>query len=99
MSFASQTPHIMRMGCLTPGARLLWWELNYAWTSDDLKVCFPSQEALADSLGVSRSSIMRWLKELEWLGAVVKTREQRGNKYTLVDLTGPVTVSHDEELQ
>jgi hypothetical protein len=73
---------VMRSAELSPGARLLAWELSQ-WASDAEDVCVRSQIQLAADLGVHRNSVFRWIKELQAAGVV--TTESCGvmNAYTL----------------
>jgi biotin operon repressor len=74
---------VMRNSDLSIGARLLWWELNQ-WVSEDLNVCFPTQVTLAESLGVSRTSVIRWIQELRDNGLVKLVPRRYGNGYELL---------------
>jgi DNA-binding MarR family transcriptional regulator len=74
--------NVMHSADLSPGARLLWWELNQ-WIGHGIDACFPPQPKLAEVLGVSRSSIIRWAQELSNKGLLRVERQQRGNKYVL----------------
>ena len=74
---------VMHSADLSVGSRLLWWELNHSWIAHGVNACFPTQRALAKAIGVSRSSIIRWLQELVDKGLLTTERQQRGNKYTL----------------
>jgi len=78
----SEVSAVMRNGDLSIGARLLWWELCQ-WVTGDLNVCFPTQYALADNLGVSRQSVIRWLQELREIGFVEIESTVGGNRYIL----------------
>jgi len=78
---------VMHLTDLSIGARILWWELNHAWIGHGIDVCFPLQPTLAKILGVSRSSIIRWLQELSDTGLLQVERQQRGNRYVLTQGT------------
>jgi DNA-binding MarR family transcriptional regulator len=84
---------VMHSADLSVGARLLWWELNHSWVAHGVDTCFPTQRALAKVLGVSRSSIVRWLQELVDKGVLKTERQQRGNKYTLTSSASSNSVS------
>lgn len=74
---------VLRAPDLSAGAKLLWLELcAWAWDED---VCYPSQELLQYATGASRYSISRWLRELQDNKLVTVERQQRGNRYLLVD--------------
>lgn len=76
---------VMRDSELSAGARLLYWELTQ-WIDTDLSVCCPTQQALADSLGISRASVIRWLKELRAHGLVEDEQIGKGNCYSVMTL-------------
>jgi biotin operon repressor len=78
----TQLKKVMHCHRLSAGARLLWWELCQ-WISPELWECYPPQHALCDELGVSRASVIRWLKELQTKGFVVVKRVGKGNSYLL----------------
>lgn len=78
---------VMHCTAITPGARVLWWELRTQWTGGSVNECFPPQHKLAEILGTSRSSITRWSQELADVGLLKIVRQQRGNMYVLVDET------------
>lgn len=73
----------MRCGQLSPGARLLIWEISQ-WTADDSDVCVRSQNLLAQALGTHRNSVIRWVQELEEAGVLTsEPTAGRVNAYTL----------------
>jgi hypothetical protein len=71
---------VMRNHQISPGARLLWFELSQ-WVTDDFNVCVRTHRQLAATLGVHRNTVIRWLKELQTLGFVTELPRQRSNAY------------------
>jgi biotin operon repressor len=52
--------------------------------------CFPSQQRLAEHLGISLDSVQRYLRELELYGFLIRERRYRKtNRYTLVPVYEP----------
>lgn len=80
----TQVPNvILEDPSLSLGAKMCYaMLLRYAWQKES---CFPGQEALAEGLGISRRSVVTFLKELEHSGYVEKTRRGLGktNVYVL----------------
>ena len=65
------------------GAKLTYaMLLKYAWQDD---YCFPGQERLADDIGVTKRSVVTFIKELEGAGFIKVQRRGQGrpNQYTL----------------
>jgi hypothetical protein len=73
---------VIRCHDLSPGSRLLVWEMSQ-WLSDDEDVCVRSQIQLAANLGVHRNSVIRWLHELADKGVVSSVPCGNINAYTL----------------
>lgn len=80
----TQVPNIiLKSTDLSVGAKLAYaMLLSYAWQNDS---CFPGQETLATDLGVSRRSVVTFIKELDRTGFVTVKRQGLGhvNLYTL----------------
>jgi AraC-like DNA-binding protein len=80
----TQIPNfILRAANLTPGAKMVYaLFISYAWHND---CCFPGQERLAQDMGLSRSTVSTYVKELEGSGYLTLTRRGLGqtNLYTL----------------
>ena len=80
----TQVPnHILRSKTLSVGAKLTYaMLLSYAWQND---FCFPGQQTLADHMGVSKRSVVTFIKELDKTGFVTVKRQglNRPNLYTL----------------
>ena len=80
----TQLPNfILRNPELSPGAKTTYsLFLSYAWHND---LCFPGQETLAQSLGMSIGSVNSYIKELETNGLIEITRRGQGktNLYTI----------------
>ena len=80
----TQVPnYILRSKDLSVGAKLAYaMLLSYAWQND---YCFPGQETLADDIGVSRRSVITFIKELQAGGFVTVKRQglNRPNLYTM----------------
>lgn len=72
----------MRCSEISPGARLLVWELAQ-WIDDDEDVCVRTQTQLAEALGVHRNSVIRWFHELRDKGVVTDEPYKNINAYTL----------------
>lgn len=65
------------------GAKLTYaMLLKFAW---EKSYCFPGQDRLADDIGVTKRSVVTFLKELEQAGFVKIERRGQGrpNRYTL----------------
>lgn len=61
---------------LTLGARITYaMFLHYAWHKDS---CFPGQDRLAVDIGMSKSRVNEYVKELESAGLVEITRRGQG---------------------
>ena len=80
----TQLPNfILRNPDLSAGAKTTYaLFLSYAWHND---LCFPGQETLAQSLGMSVGSVNAYIKELEAVGLIEITRRGQGktNLYTI----------------
>ena len=80
----TQLPNfILRNPGLSAGAKTTYaLFLSYAWHND---LCFPGQETLAQSLGMSVGSVNAYIKELEAVGLIEITRRGQGktNLYTI----------------
>lgn len=80
----TQVPNfILRSSTLSMGAKLTYaMFLSYAWNND---LCFPGQEKLAESIGVSRQSVGTFIHELEQEELVSVQRRGLGktNVYTI----------------
>lgn len=80
----TQVPNvILKSKDLSVGAKLAYaMLLSYAWQNDH---CFPGQETLADDMGVSKRSVVSFIKELDKSGHVSVKRQGLGqvNVYTL----------------
>lgn len=80
----TQVPNfILRSATLSMGAKLTYaMFLSYAWNND---LCFPGQEKLAESVGVSRQSVGTFIRELEREELVSVQRRGLGktNIYTI----------------
>jgi biotin operon repressor len=74
---------IRRSRFVSDGAYRLWADLAFGWAWNDPS-CFPSYEALSEALGVGRTTIWRWLSELEAHGLIAKRRTDKGNDYALI---------------
>lgn len=81
----TQVPNfILRSPTLSVGAKLAYaMFLSYAWHND---FCFPGQEKLAEHIGVSRQSVVAFIKQLEREGLVQVKRRGLGktNLYTVL---------------
>ena len=73
----TQVPNfILTDSSLSLGAKLTYaMFLHYAWHKDS---CFPGQERLAEDMGMSRSRVTEFIKELERAGLVAITRRGQG---------------------
>ena len=74
---------ILREKSLTVGAKAVYaCLLSYAWQDP---TCFPGQGKMAGDLGVSKRSVITFLKELERAGYLEKVRRGLGktNVYVL----------------
>lgn len=80
----TQVPNvILKSAGLSVGAKLAYaMLLSYAWQNDS---CFPGQETLAADIGVSKRSVVTFIKELDRAGYVTIKRQGLGqvNVYTL----------------
>lgn len=80
----TQVPNvILENAKLSLGAKMCYaLLLRYAWQAGS---CFPGQDSMAAALGISRRSIITFLKELEESGYVEKVRRGLGrtNVYIL----------------
>ena len=80
----TQVPNfILRSKDLSVGAKMTYaMLLSYAWQND---YCFPGQETLAEDIGVSRRSIVSFIKELQERDCISVKRQglNRPNIYTL----------------
>jgi hypothetical protein len=80
----TQVPNvILEDPSLSLGAKMCYaMLLRYAWQKES---CFPGQESLAQGLGISKRSVVTFLKELESSGYVEKMRRGLGktNVYVL----------------
>ena len=81
----TQVPNfILRSPTLSVGAKLAYaMFLSYAWNND---FCFPGQGKLAEDMGVGRSSVVTFIKQLEREGLVQVKRRGLGktNLYTVL---------------
>ena len=73
----TQVPNfILTNPTLGVGAKMTYaMFLHYAWHKDS---CFPGQERLAEDMGMSRSRVTEFIKELERAGLVAITRRGQG---------------------
>jgi len=80
----TQVPNfILRSKDLSVGAKLTYsMLLSYAWQNN---FCFPGQETLAEDMGVSRRSIVTFIKELQTRDCISVKRQglNKPNIYTL----------------
>lgn len=80
----TQVPnHILKSKDLSVGAKLTYaMLLSYAWHNE---YCFPGQDTLAEDIGVSRRSVVSFIKELQSFGLIDVKRSgfNRPNIYTL----------------
>ena len=59
----TQVPNHILKGSLSPGAKLAYaMVLSYAWHNN---FAFPGQKRLADDMGVSERSVIRYMQELQ----------------------------------
>ena len=83
--FAAFPYLVMRDKKLSTGARLTYaFLLMYAWQEGS---CFPGQEHLAESMGVSRAQVQRYLYELrdsDWI-AIEREDKRYNNTYRILD--------------
>src|ERR1700674_486992 len=69
---------LLDSNAVSPGAKLAYaLLLRYAWQND---YCYPSQELVAQNMGVSSSSLITYLKEVQKVGWI--TVERRGQLKT-----------------
>lgn len=73
---------LLRDPSISASAKALWTLLE-DHASPESPVPFPSQELLAEYLGVTDRTIRSWLNELVASGWVVKQRTSRSNRYRL----------------
>jgi biotin operon repressor len=73
----TQVPNfILKMADLSLGARMTYsMFLHYAWNSGN---CFPGQDTLAEDMGMSRTRVNEFIKELERAGLIEITRRGQG---------------------
>lgn len=73
----TQVPNfILTNGNLSVGAKLTYaMFLHYAWHKDH---CFPGQDRLGQDIGMSKSRVNEFIKELEKAGLVEITRRGQG---------------------
>lgn len=73
----TQVPNaILQNKDLSPGAKITYsMLLKYAWEKEK---CFPGQERLADDIGISKRSVITFLKEIEKIGYLETKRRGRG---------------------
>ena len=73
----TQIPNFILTNCnLSLGAKIAYsMFLHYAWHKDS---CFPGQDRLADDMGMSKSRVNEFIKELERAGLVEITRRGQG---------------------
>lgn len=80
----TQVPNfILRSATLSMGAKLTYaMFLSYAWAND---LCFPGQEKLAQAIGVRRSTVNLFVRELAQAGLITVKRRGLGktNVYTI----------------
>ncbi len=80
----TQVPNvILKSTDLSVGAKLMYaLLLSYAWQKES---CFPGQETLATDMGVSKRSVVTFIKELDRSGFLSVKRQGLGkvNIYTL----------------
>ena len=82
-SFTPALTFILKSKDLSVGAKLTYsMLLSYAWAND---YCFPGQETLAEDMGVSRRSVVTFIKELQTRDCISVKRQglNRPNIYTL----------------
>ena len=85
----TQVPNfILKSKDLSVGAKLTYsMLLSYAWQND---FCFPGQETLAHDMGVSRRSVVSFIKELQ-LRECISVKRQGLNKPNIYTLKLTVT--------
>lgn len=73
----TQVPNfILTDGALSLGAKITYaMFLHYAWHKDS---CFPGQDRLGDDIGMSRTRVNEFIKQLEQAGLVEITRRGQG---------------------
>lgn len=80
----TQVPNfLLTSKAVSPGSKLAYaMLLRYAWQND---YCFPGQERLAEAMGVTRQSVITYLKELQKAGYIAIERRGQGksNVYEL----------------
>jgi len=90
----TQVPNfILTDGTLSLGAKLTYaMFLHYAWHKDS---CFPGQERLGEDIGMSRTRVSEFIKELERAELVEITRRGQGktNIYKVKFVVRPKTKS------
>jgi hypothetical protein len=74
---------LLDTNAVSPGAKLAYaLLLRYAWQND---FCYPSQELVAQNMGVTSRSLITYLKELQKVGWLTVERRGQGksNVYEL----------------
>jgi biotin operon repressor len=73
----TQLPNfVLKNGTLSLGAKVTYaMFLHYAWHNDH---CFPGQDRLAEHMGMSRTRVNEYVKELERAGLVEIQRRGQG---------------------
>jgi len=73
----TQLPNfVLKSGTLTLGAKVTYaMFLHYAWHNDQ---CFPGQDRLAEHMGMSRTRVNEFVKELERAGLIEIQRRGQG---------------------
>jgi len=73
----TQLPNfVLKSGTLSLGAKVSYaLFLSYAWHNDS---CFPGQDALAEDMGMSRTRVNEFIKELEQAGLIEIQRRGQG---------------------
>ncbi len=74
--FAQLPNFVLKSGTLSLGAKVSYaLFLSYAWHNDS---CFPGQDALAEDMGMSRTRVNEFIKELEHAGLIEIQRRGQG---------------------
>ena len=67
---------LLDSNAVSPGAKLAYaLLLRYAWQND---YCYPSQELVAENMGVTSRSLITYLKELQKVGWITVERRGQG---------------------
>ena len=67
---------VLDSDAVSPGAKLAYaLLLRYAWQND---YCYPSQERVAENMGVTSRSLITYLKELQGAGWITVERRGQG---------------------